>query len=122
MQSEYAIEVTNLTKKYGDLVAVDHINFQVKKGEIFGFLGPNGAGKTTSISMMCGLLQPDAGRVLIQGQPVHGGRPEVRARVGVCPQETILWDKLTALEQLEFLGSLYGCASRKPRPRLFGGS
>jgi ABC-2 type transport system ATP-binding protein len=58
--------------------------------------------------MMCGLLKPDAGQVLLHGKPVHGGDPEVRARVGVCPQETILWDKLTCLEQLEFIGETYG--------------
>ncbi len=107
----------HLTKRFGSLTAVDDLSLDVHQGEIFGFLGPNGAGKTTSISMMCGLLQPDAGRVLIRGQPVHGGRQEVRARVGVCPQETILWDKLTALEQIEFLGSLYGIPPRVARQR-----
>jgi ABC-2 type transport system ATP-binding protein len=79
-----------LTKRYGNLTAVDALTLEVYEGEIFGFLGPNGAGKTTSISMMCGLLQPDAGRVFIGEQPVHGNTPQVRARVGVCPQGTII--------------------------------
>jgi ABC-2 type transport system ATP-binding protein len=115
--STTVLQTEHLTKRYGALTAVDDLSLQVREGEILGFLGPNGAGKTTSISMMCGLLRPDAGRVLIHGQPVHGGMPEVRARVGVCPQETILWEKLTALEQLEFMGSLYGVSPRTARQR-----
>jgi len=111
------LQTEQLTKSYGDLVAVDALTLAVHEGEIFGFLGPNGAGKTTSISMMCGLLRPDAGRVLVHGLPVHSGAPEVRARVGVCPQETILWEKLTALEQLEFVGSLYGVPPSTARQR-----
>jgi ABC-2 type transport system ATP-binding protein len=111
------LQTEHLTKRYGSLTAVDDLSLEVHEGEVFGFLGPNGAGKTTSISMMCGLLKPDAGRVLIHGQPVHGGAPEVRARVGVCPQETVLWEKLTALEQLEFIGTLYGVTPRTARQR-----
>jgi len=111
------LQTEQLTKRYGALTAVDALTLQVYEGEVLGFLGPNGAGKTTSISMMCGLLQPDAGRVLIHGQPVHTNMAKVRARVGVCPQENILWDKLTGLEQLEFLGSLYGLPPRTARQR-----
>ena len=111
LQTEY------LTKRYGALTAVDNLSLEVHEGEIFGFLGPNGAGKTSSINLMCGLLKPDAGRVLIHGQAIHGGDPQVRARVGVCPQETILWEKLTGLEQLEFIGSLYGIPPRTARQR-----
>lgn len=111
------LQTQNLTKRFGALTAVDDLSLEVHEGEIFGFLGPNGAGKTTSISMMCGLLKPDAGRVLIHGKPVHGGAAEVRARVGVCPQETVLWEKLTGLEQLEFIGSLYGVRPRTARQR-----
>jgi ABC-2 type transport system ATP-binding protein len=114
---ETVLQTQGLTKRFGALTAVDDLSLEVREGEIFGFLGPNGAGKTTSISMMCGLLAPDAGRVLIHGQPVHGGAPEIRARVGVCPQETVLWEKLTALEQLEFIGSMYGVRPRSARQR-----
>ena len=109
------LQTEQLTKFYGTLTAVDALTLEIHEGEIFGLLGPNGAGKTTSISMMCGLLKPDAGRVLIHGQRVHGGAAEVRAQVGVCPQEAILWEKLTALEQLEFIGSLYGISPRVAR-------
>jgi ABC-2 type transport system ATP-binding protein len=111
------LQTEHLTKRYGPLTAVDDLSLEVYEGEVFGFLGPNGAGKTTSINMMCGLLKPDAGRVLVHGQLVHGGAPEVRARVGVCSQETVLWEKLTALEQLEFIGTLYGVAPRTARQR-----
>ena len=66
------LQTEHLTKHYGQLTAVDDLSLEVHEGEVFGFLGPNGAGKTTSISMMCGLLKPDAGRVLVHGQLVHG--------------------------------------------------
>jgi ABC-2 type transport system ATP-binding protein len=111
------LQTQHLTKRFGALTAVDNLSLEVYEGEIFGFLGPNGAGKTTSINMMCGLLKPDAGQVLLHGKPVHGGDPEVRARVGVCPQETILWDKLTCLEQLEFIGEAYGVSRHVARQR-----
>jgi hypothetical protein len=111
------LQTKNLTKRFGALTAVDNLSLEVYEGEIFGFLGPNGAGKTTSINMMCGLLKPDAGQVLLHGKPVYGGDPEARARVGVCPQETILWDKLTCLEQLEFIGEAYGVPRKVARQR-----
>jgi ABC-2 type transport system ATP-binding protein len=101
------LSTQNLTKKYNDLTAVDGLTLEVHQGEIFGLLGPNGAGKTTSINMMCGLLAPDAGMVTIQGVPVHGGDVDVRARVGVCPQQAIFWEKLSCIEQLEFIGEMY---------------
>ncbi len=106
-----------LTKRYGDLIAVNDLNLAVLEGEVFGFLGPNGAGKTTSINMMCGLIKPDAGQVFIHGEPVAGGDPDIRARVGVAPQETVLWEKLTCLEQLEHLGEMYGLPRREAHRR-----
>jgi len=101
------LKTENLTKRFNGLTAVDNLTLDVYQGEIFGLLGPNGAGKTTSIKMMCGLLRPDSGEVFIQGRPVHGGEVDVRARVGVCPQSAIFWEKLTCLEQLEFMGEMY---------------
>jgi ABC-2 type transport system ATP-binding protein len=123
--SEIALQTRNLTKRFGALTAVDNLSLEVRAGEIFGFLGPNGAGKTTSILMMCGLLRPDAGEVLIGGIPLRDGDPALRqaqgaanrARVGVCPQENILWDKLTCLEQLEFIGEAYGVQRLEARKR-----
>jgi ABC-2 type transport system ATP-binding protein len=111
------LQTQHLTTRFGALTAVDDLSLEVYEGEIFGFLGPNGAGKTTSISMMCGLLKPDSGQVLLHGKPVHGGDPEARTWVGVCPQETILWDKLTCLEQLEFIGETYGVSRKVARQR-----
>jgi ABC-2 type transport system ATP-binding protein len=114
---EIALQTRNLTKRFGPLTAVDNLSLDVHAGEIFGFLGPNGAGKTTSIQMMCGLMRPDAGDVLIDGVSVLGGSPASRARVGVCTQENILWDKLTCLEQLEFVGEAYGLRGSLARQR-----
>jgi ABC-2 type transport system ATP-binding protein len=120
--SEIVLQTQHLTKRYGALTAVDDLSLEVHAGEIFGFLGPNGAGKTTAINLICGLLKPDAGQVFIHDKPVNGpgirdGGAEVRARVGVCPQNTILWDKLTCLEQLEFIGEMYNMPSKLARAR-----
>jgi ABC-2 type transport system ATP-binding protein len=111
-----------LTKRYGALTAVDDLSLEVYGGEVFGFLGPNGAGKTTAINLICGLLKPDSGQVYIHGKAVGGsggqnGEAEVRARVGVCPQNTILWDRLTCLEQLEFMGEMYSVPRKQARRR-----
>jgi len=107
-----ALKTEGLTKRFGSLVAVDGLTLEIYEGEVFGFLGPNGAGKSTSISMMCGLLKPDAGRTLVRGKPIAGGDADVRARVGVCPQHIVLWKTLTCLEQLEFIGEMYGVPRR----------
>lgn len=115
--SEVVLETEGLTKRYGSLTAVKDLTLQVHRGEVFGFLGPNGAGKTTSINMMCGLLEPDAGRVMIHGVPVNGGDADVRVRVGVCPQEIVLWERLTCLEQLQFIGEMYGLRAAVARKR-----
>ncbi len=114
---EIVLETEGLTKRYGALTAVKDLTLQVYEGEVFGLLGPNGAGKTTSINMMCGLLRPDAGRVTLHGLPVIGGDPDLRARVGVCPQDIVLWERLTCLEQLQFIGQMYGLRGRVARQR-----
>ena len=85
--TEVALRTVGLVKRYGDLIAVDGLSLEVRAGEVFGLLGPNGAGKTTAISMICGLLRPDAGQGWVRGEPVSAGSADVRARVGVCPQE-----------------------------------
>lgn len=109
------LQTQHLTKRYGDLTAVDDLTLEVYEGEVFGFLGPNGAGKTTSINMMCGLLRPDAGQVLLHGVPLEGGDRRARARVGMCPQQIVLWERLTCIEQLQFIGQMYGLGARTAR-------
>jgi len=106
--AEIVLQTCNLSKRFGTLTAVDNLSLEIQQGEIFGFLGPNGAGKTTSILMMSGLLTPDSGQVIIDGRALESGAGDLRAQVGVCPQETIVWEKLTCLEQLEFIGEMYG--------------
>ena len=120
--SEIVLQTQHLTKRYGAITAVDDLSLEVYGGEVFGFLGPNGAGKTTAINLICGLLKPDAGQVFIHGKAVGGagirdGGVEIPARVGVCPQNTILWDRLTCLEQLEFIGEMYNLPRKLARRR-----
>jgi ABC-2 type transport system ATP-binding protein len=114
---DVVLETEGLTKRYGDLVAVNNLILEVYEGEVFGFLGPNGAGKTTSINMMCGLLKPDAGTVTIWGERIDGSAADVRARVGVCPQDIVLWERLTCLEQLQFIGQMYDLPGREAKRR-----
>jgi len=112
------LEARDLVKKYGDLVAVDSLSLAVKKGEILGLLGPNGAGKTTTIRMMCGLLRPTRGEVLVDGQSILGAAGAgIRSRVGICPQENILWSKLTCYEQLVFSARMYDVQGSVARQR-----
>src|SRR5580765_3701303 len=96
-----AIQVDNLTKRYGDYVAVDGISFQVEQGEAFGILGPNGAGKTTTLEMIEGLRKPDSGQVHVLGRPVWPDPRSVQSLIGVQLQSTTLFDRLTSRELLE---------------------
>jgi len=106
------IRVETLTKRYGEKLAVDGISFEVRPGEVYGLLGPNGAGKTTTLSMVSGLLAPDAGRITFEGVDLAAEPLRVKARLGVVPQEVALYEELTALENLRFWGSLYGLSGR----------
>ncbi len=115
--ADVVLMTKNLTKHYGSLTAVKALNLEVQRGEIFGFLGPNGAGKTTSINMMCGLLKPDGGEVFLEGKPMANGDDEARRRVGVAPQEIVLWERLTCMEQLRFIGAMYDVDSRTAERR-----
>jgi ABC-2 type transport system ATP-binding protein len=103
-----AIETRDLTRYYGDLCAVDHLDLTVGEGELFGFLGPNGAGKTTTIRMLTGLIRPDQGTARVQGFDIKDDPLAVKARVGVVPQRSNLYGELSARENLIFAAKLYG--------------
>ena len=96
-----------LRKTYDDLVAVADVGFDVATGETYGLLGPNGAGKTTTISMLVGLLRADAGTIELDGEPMHPGARDVKARVGYVPQEIALYPDLTGRENLAFFARLH---------------
>ncbi|MHC0038337.1 ABC transporter ATP-binding protein [Pseudoneobacillus sp. C159] len=102
------LEVKNLVKRYGDFVALDHINFQINEGEIYGLLGPNGAGKTTTISILSGLTKYDSGDVILFGKEVKRHEMDVKQQLGIVPQEIALFEDLTAYENLDYFGRLYG--------------
>jgi ABC-2 type transport system ATP-binding protein len=102
-----AIEVENLTKHYGDLVAVDHIDFQVHQGEVFGFLGPNGAGKTTTQRILTTLLEPTEGRIVINGHDLARDAYPIKRQMGLVPEESNIYTELTAWDNLLFTARLY---------------
>jgi len=103
-----AIEVKNLTKRFGDLTAVNHISFEVKKGEIFGFLGPNGAGKTTTIRMLTGLTEPSEGTARIMGHDIQKEPFRAKECFGIVPEVSNVYDDFSAWNNLMFAGELYG--------------
>ncbi len=102
------LEVTDLTKRYGALVALDGVSLQVHEGEIFGLLGPNGAGKTTLLSIVSCLLRPTSGQVRLLGRPLGPGARDLKRLIGIVPQELAIYGELTARENLRFFGTLYG--------------
>jgi ABC-2 type transport system ATP-binding protein len=112
------IQIEQLRKSYGSLVAVDDISFEVRVGEIFGLLGPNGAGKTTTINMICGVLRPDNGRVLVDGKDIWLEPKAVKRNLGVVPQEIAVYEDLTARDNLNFWASLHGLAGRQRKDRV----
>jgi ABC-2 type transport system ATP-binding protein len=102
------IEVEDLEKKYGDLMAVSHVSFTAEPGRIFGLLGPNGAGKSTTIGCISGLLEPSAGRIRVLGHDVVLERRAARENLGIVPQELALYEDLSATENLRYWGAAYG--------------
>ncbi|MFN8196523.1 MAG: ABC transporter ATP-binding protein [Nocardioidaceae bacterium] len=116
--SEPTLVVTGLAKAYGDLRAVADLSFEVAAGETFGLLGPNGAGKTTSISMICGLLAPDAGEVRVEGVPIRPGSTAGRDLIGYVPQELALYPDMSGYDNLVFFGRLYGLKGAEAKRRI----
>lgn len=111
------VQTSGLTKKFGGLVAVDHMDLSVNAGEIFGFLGPNGAGKTTTVRILCGLMMPTSGTATVVGHDVVTEPEEVKQRIGYMPQAYGLYDDLTVDENLEFFGSIYRVPRDERRKR-----
>ncbi|MEM2815921.1 MAG: ATP-binding cassette domain-containing protein [Candidatus Bathyarchaeia archaeon] len=102
-----AILMENVVKKFEDVVAVNGVSLQVAKGELFGLLGPNGAGKTTTVNILCGLIKPTSGHVMVGGYKICRENAKVKGLIGVCPQETAVYPYLTAVENVELFGNLY---------------
>lgn len=108
MANDKVITADQLTKRFGDFTAVDHISFDVHKGEIFGFLGANGAGKTTAMRMLCGLSLPTSGKATVAGLDVYHDNEKIKRSIGYMSQKFSLYDDLTVKENMQFYGGIYG--------------
>lgn len=108
MSNDYVITAEQLTKQFGDFIAVDAISFQVHKGEIFGFLGANGAGKTTAMRMLCGLSKPTSGKATVAGFDVYSQTEQIKRSIGYMSQKFSLYEDLTVKENIRFYAGIYG--------------
>ena len=117
MDTDFAIEVKNLTRDFGDFRAVDDLSFQVRRGEIFGFLGPNGAGKSTTIHMLTGLLHPTSGSGQVAGLDLVREAKGIKRQIGYMSQRFSLYEDLTVEENLLFFGGIYGLSPARTRER-----
>jgi ABC-2 type transport system ATP-binding protein len=115
--SSYSVEVNELVKSFGSFVAVDHISFQVRRGEVFGFLGPNGAGKSTTIRMLCGLLRPTSGQGHVESLDVMTQSEEIKEIIGYMSQQFSLYEDLTVEENIDFYSGIYKIPPAKARQR-----
>jgi ABC-2 type transport system ATP-binding protein len=106
--TDTVLELANVTKRFGDFTAVDHLSFSLTKGRILGFLGPNGAGKTTTIRMLMGVAQPTSGSIELLGLPMPAQGLQIKQQIGMVPDESLLFDHLTGGEFIEFTGRIYG--------------
>ncbi len=118
MKRRLVLEARGLRKAFKDLVAVKDVSFHIAEGETYGLLGPNGAGKTTTISMVCGLLERDAGEVQVDGREITTRSTDAKAAIGYVPQDIAIYPDLTARENLVFFGSLYGMAGKELAARV----
>jgi ABC-2 type transport system ATP-binding protein len=116
--TQHIISVENLVKKFGSFVANDHLNFYVKKGEIFGFLGANGAGKTTAIKILCGLWKPTSGDIRVAGFDVYRETEKIKRNIGYMSQKFSLYDDMTIAENFTFFGGIYGLRMNEIREKM----
>lgn len=115
--AEKVIICKDLTKRFGDFYAVDHISFDVQQGEIFGFLGANGAGKTTAMRMLCGLSFPTSGQATVAGFDVYKQQDRIKENIGYMSQKFSLYENLTPLENIRFFGGIYGLGDKEIKER-----
>jgi ABC-2 type transport system ATP-binding protein len=118
MSADYAIEAHRLTKRFGALTAVDHIDLKVPTAQIYGFLGPNGSGKSTTIRMLCGLLTPTEGEAVVLGHRVPGDAEALKSQIGYMTQRFSLYDDLTVRENLDFIADIYCVRGARRRSRI----
>jgi len=118
MNQTSAVKVEGLTRRFGDFVAVDGIDLDIGRGEIFGFLGPNGAGKSTTIKMLCGLLLPSIGKGSVGGHDIMTGSEEIKKNIGYMSQKFSLYDDLTVKENIRFFSGMYGVRREKRKERM----
>lgn len=118
MAERMAVQVRDLVRRFGNFVAVDHLSFDIREGEVFGFLGPNGAGKSTTIRILCGLLLPTAGQAIVAGFDAARQSERLRRQIGYMPQLFSLYPDLTGQENLEFYAGLYGLPGTTMRQRI----
>src|ERR1035437_2142785 len=115
--NSYAVTLKNLSKRFGDFVAVDRVSLDVKKGEIFGFLGPNGAGKSTTIRMLCGILAPSGGSGAVAGFDIVAEPERIKENIGYMSQKFSLYEDLTVEENIDFYSGIYKIPAERKRAR-----
>ena len=113
-----ALELNNLTRRFGDFVAVNNVSLQIKQGAIYGFLGPNGSGKSTTIRMLCGLLEPTSGSGKVLGLDIAKDSEALKQKIGYMSQKFSLYDDLSVIENLRFYGGLYSLSSEQMKKRI----
>jgi ABC-2 type transport system ATP-binding protein len=118
MNSAYAVELKGVVKRYNEILAVNQVDLAIKTGEIFGLLGPNGSGKSTTMKMLLGLVQPDAGSVTVLGADVQKDPVAVKQLVGYVPESPRLYEFLTGIEYLDFIGDIYGMQTAEKKNRI----
>ncbi len=116
--TDVAVDIKEITRRFGALTAVSHLSLQVLRGEVFGLLGPNGSGKTTTIRMLCGLLEPSEGTATIAGVDVRQAPERVKMQIGYMSQRFGLYEDLTVAENLDFYGGIYGLSGAARRDRI----